>query len=109
MSAPGGWFRDGFGTDTYRTDQNEILSTYPLNVLQSLGEVDADGNVVAGFENSVFKSCTATGACGYYAYLQGTSMAAPHATGGRRADRQPVGQRLGSPVRPRAGQGGRRC
>ena len=81
VSAPGGWFRDGFGTPTYRTDGNEILSTYPLNVLQGLGQVDADGNVVAGFENSVFKSCTAAGACGYYAYLQGTSMASPHAAG----------------------------
>ena len=29
----------------------------------------------------MFKSCTPAGACGYYAYLQGTSMAAPHATG----------------------------
>jgi subtilisin family serine protease len=81
VSAPGGFFRDGFGTPTYRTDQNLILSTYPLNVLQAEGQVDADGNVVAGYENSVFKSCTAAGACGYYAYLQGTSMAAPHATG----------------------------
>ncbi len=81
VSAPGGWFRDGLGTPTFRTDFNEILSTYPLNVLQAAGQVDADGNVVAGFEDSVFKSCTAAGACGYYAYLQGTSMAAPHATG----------------------------
>jgi subtilisin family serine protease len=49
--------------------------------LQSLGEVDAAGNVVAGFEDSAFKSCTADGRCGYYTYLQGTSMAAPHAAG----------------------------
>jgi subtilisin family serine protease len=81
VSAPGGWFRDGFGTPTFRTDANQILSTYPLNVLQAQGRVDADGNVVAGFENAVFKSCTAAGVCGYYAYLQGTSMAAPHAAG----------------------------
>jgi lantibiotic leader peptide-processing serine protease len=81
VTAPGGWFRDGLGTPTFQTDFNEILSTYPLNVLQAAGQVDADGNVVPGFEDSVFKSCTAAGACGYYAYLQGTSMAAPHATG----------------------------
>jgi subtilisin family serine protease len=81
VSAPGGWFRDGLGTPTFQTDFNEILSTYPKNVLQRIGAVDADGNVVAGFEDSVFKSCTAAGACGYYAYLQGTSMAAPHAAG----------------------------
>ena len=27
------------------------------------------------------KDCDAGGTCGYYAYLQGTSMASPHATG----------------------------
>ena len=35
MAAPGGWFRDGFGTPTYRTNENQILSTYPVNVLQA--------------------------------------------------------------------------
>jgi lantibiotic leader peptide-processing serine protease len=80
VSAPGGYFRDGFGTDTYSTPGNEILSSYPKKVLQEEGEVDADGNVVAGFENSVFKDCK-NGKCGYYTYLQGTSMASPHATG----------------------------
>ncbi|MFC4146650.1 S8 family serine peptidase [Micromonospora mangrovi] len=81
VAAPGGWFRDGYGTDTYRTAANEILSTYPKKVLQEEGSVDADGNVVAGFEDSVFKQCTAKGECGYYTYLQGTSMASPHAAG----------------------------
>jgi hypothetical protein len=32
VGAPGGWFRDGFGTPTYRTNENEILSTYPVKV-----------------------------------------------------------------------------
>ncbi len=81
MAAPGGWFRDGFGTDTYRTDANMILSTYPKKVLQEEGSVDENGNIVAGFENSVFKQCTAKGECGYYTYLQGTSMASPHVSG----------------------------
>lgn len=81
VSAPGGWFRDYLGTDRHRTDANQILSTYPKNVLQAQGRVDVDGNVAPGFENAVFKSCTAAGVCGYYAYLQGTSMAAPHAAG----------------------------
>ncbi|MGN9893130.1 S8 family serine peptidase [Micromonospora sp. L31] len=81
VSAPGGWFRDGFGTDTYRTDANMILSTYPKKVLQEEGSVDEDGNIVAGFENSVFKQCTTDGECGYYTYLQGTSMASPHVSG----------------------------
>ena len=35
VAAPGGWFRDGFGTPTYRTNGNLILSTAPLNVLQA--------------------------------------------------------------------------
>ncbi|MEU7679529.1 S8 family serine peptidase [Micromonospora taraxaci] len=81
VAAPGGWFRDGFGTDTFRTDANMILSTYPKHVLQEEGSVDADGNIVAGFEESVFKQCKANGECGYYTYLQGTSMASPHAAG----------------------------
>ena len=45
VSAPGGWFRDGFGTATYRTNGNLILSTAPLNVMQEEGQVDADGNI----------------------------------------------------------------
>ncbi|MEV8512702.1 S8 family serine peptidase [Dactylosporangium sp. NPDC051484] len=81
VSAPGGWFRDGLGTDTYRTVGNEILSTYPKKVLQEEGSVDADGNVLPEFADSVFKQCTASGQCGYYTYLQGTSMASPHAAG----------------------------
>jgi subtilisin family serine protease len=81
VSAPGGWSRDGFGTPTFRTNANLILSTYPRKVLQEQGRVDAAGNVVPAFANDVLKDCTADGRCGYYAYLQGTSMASPHAAG----------------------------
>jgi lantibiotic leader peptide-processing serine protease len=81
VAAPGGWFRDGFGTDTFQTNGNLILSSYPKKVLQEQGAVDADGNIVPGNEDSVFKACTASGRCGYYTYLQGTSMASPHAAG----------------------------
>ncbi len=81
VAAPGGWSRDGFGTPTYRTNANMILSSYPLKVLQEEGTVDPQGNIVAGNENLVHKQCTAAGRCGYYTYLQGTSMAAPHASG----------------------------
>ena len=81
VAAPGGWFRDGFGTDTYQTAGNQILSTYPLKVLQEEGLVDADGNITADGEGTVFKECTKAGKCGYYTYLQGTSMASPHAAG----------------------------
>jgi subtilisin family serine protease len=81
VSAPGGYFRDGLGTDTYRTVGNEILSTYPKKVLQEEGSVDAAGNVLPEFADSVFKQCNSLGQCGYYTYLQGTSMASPHAAG----------------------------
>jgi lantibiotic leader peptide-processing serine protease len=81
LAAPGGYFRDGLGTDSFQTVGNEILSTYPLKVLQEEGLVDADGNVTPAGAGSVFKDCTKAGACGYYTYLQGTSMASPHVTG----------------------------
>ena len=87
LSAPGGWFRDGFGTPSYRTNQNLILSTYPLKSLQEEGSVDPNGNITPqGEAAGVIKQCQATpapgtSACGYYAWLQGTSMASPHATG----------------------------
>jgi subtilisin family serine protease len=82
VSAPGGWFRDGFGTPTYRTNENEILSTAPTHVLQAKGEVDSAGNITpAGAALGVKKACNDEGACGFYQYLQGTSMASPHAAG----------------------------
>ena len=81
LSAPGGWFRDGFGTATYRTNGNLILSTYPLHILQHDGLVDPAGTITpAGIGAGVQKDCDGQ-ACGYYAPLQGTSMASPHATG----------------------------
>ncbi|WP_245614178.1 S8 family serine peptidase [Actinokineospora inagensis] len=82
VAAPGGYFRDGFGTDWYRTNENEVLSTYPRNVALTEGAIDADGNVTPDGEAlGVQKACKADGTCGYYQYLQGTSMASPHATG----------------------------
>ncbi len=81
LSAPGGWFRDGFGTPTFRTAGNQILSTYPLRLLQAAGLVDPAGNITpAGAGAGVQKDCEGS-TCGYYAYLQGTSMASPHVTG----------------------------
>jgi subtilisin family serine protease len=82
VAAPGGWFRDGLGTDTYRTIGNEILSTYPKKPLQEQGLVDADGNITpAGVTAGVLKDCANSGQCGFYFWLQGTSMASPHTTG----------------------------
>ncbi len=81
VAAPGGWFRDGIGTPTYRTNGNEILSTYPKKVLQEDNLVDAGGNITPAGVGLVYKDCTRDGRCGYYTYLQGTSMASPHAAG----------------------------
>jgi subtilisin family serine protease len=82
FSAPGGWFRDGFGTPTYRTNGNLILSTAPTHVMQEEGLVDEDLNVTPdGVAVGVQKSCNDEGECGFYQFLQGTSMASPHATG----------------------------
>ncbi len=81
VAAPGGFARDGFGTDTYNTPGNRILSTYPLKVLKEEGLVDEAGNITPAGEATVFKDCTKAGKCGYYTYLQGTSMASPHAAG----------------------------
>lgn len=81
LSAPGGWFRDGFGTPWYRTNENLIRSTYPRNVALAEGNIDEAGNVTPkGQAAGVAKYCAGT-TCGYYQYLQGTSMAAPHAAG----------------------------
>ena len=82
VAAPGGWFRDGFGTPSSRTNENLILSTYPKALLQESGEVDEDGNVTPDGEAlGTQKYCSDAKGCGYYVYLQGTSMASPHTSG----------------------------
>ena len=85
VAAPGGWFRDGIGTDTYRANGNQILSSAPLHVLQAQGQVDEAGNITPDGESfGTMKDCGVVRGkqvCGYYQYLQGTSMAAPHASG----------------------------
>jgi subtilisin family serine protease len=82
VSAPGGYFRDYFGTPQFRTNENMVLSTYPKNVGVAEGAIDpATGEVTPdGVELGVQKACR-DAECGYYQFLQGTSMASPHATG----------------------------
>jgi len=59
-----------------------ILSTFPKSILQQEGDVDAAGEITRkGAAGGVQKVCDPAAGCGYYAYLQGTSMAAPHVTG----------------------------
>jgi subtilisin family serine protease len=78
IAAPGGWFRDQIGTDEFQTPGNLILSSYPLHVAIAEGLADPNGDPVD--ELSV-KYCDEDGMCGFYTYLQGTSMASPHVAG----------------------------
>jgi lantibiotic leader peptide-processing serine protease len=77
VAAPGGWFRDGLGTPTYRSPTNMILAAYPEAVGRELGDIDETGEPTNEF---VLKSCDGS-TCAYYQWIQGTSMAAPHAAG----------------------------
>jgi len=72
FAAPGGDRFDGGDDATH-----EILSTYPENVAQANGELNPDGTPNTPF---VVRECR-NGTCAYYRWYQGTSMAAPHATG----------------------------
>jgi subtilisin family serine protease len=93
VAAPGGDSREFFGTPQYNAPENRILAAYPLNVAQACGEVDANGvpngttlcdpnNLGTLVHKAVplVRNC-ANGTCALYQWLQGTSMAAPHAVG----------------------------
>jgi subtilisin family serine protease len=77
LSAPGGDRRDFFGTDRYLDPANTVLAPYPKALAIAAGEVNDDGTPNTPF---VLADCS-TGDCAYYQYLQGTSMASPHAVG----------------------------
>jgi lantibiotic leader peptide-processing serine protease len=91
VAAPGGDRREFFGTPQFNAPENRILAAYPLNVAQACGEVDANG-VPNGATNcnpnpddhvrfpQLVRNC-ANGVCALYQWIQGTSMASPHAVG----------------------------
>lgn len=72
IAAPGGDYYDGTPGPT-----NLILAAYPQSLAIANGELNPDGTPNTPF---VVRDCQ-KGVCAYYQYLQGTSMAAPHATG----------------------------
>jgi len=77
VSAPGGDRREYYGTEQYNAPENRQLSSVPEFVVRQNGWVDAEGNPNTPF---VERSCH-EGVCGYYWWIQGTSMASPHAAG----------------------------
>ena len=87
VSAPGGYFRDDpwhpglLPTSSPQSRvvgvPNQILAAFPLNVAEEAGVLNPDGtpNTI-----SVVRDCQ-KGTCAYYQWIQGTSMASPHAVG----------------------------
>jgi lantibiotic leader peptide-processing serine protease len=77
VSAPGGWFRDDFrqGAPTARVPENLILAAYPASDPDDL--INPDGTPNTPF---AVRDCRGS-TCAYYQWIQGTSMASPHAVG----------------------------
>jgi subtilisin family serine protease len=93
VAAPGGDRREFFGTPEYGAAQTRILAPYPLNVAQACQELRPSGEpsgtticdptnpgVVLPRVPQIVRDCS-QGVCGLYQWIQGTSMAAPHAVG----------------------------
>ncbi len=76
VAAPGG---DVYDTaDRHRDAKAGILAAYPQSLAVKNGDLNPDGTPNNPF---VVRDCNSKGVCGYYQYLQGTSMASPHAVG----------------------------
>ncbi|MDT7571807.1 MAG: hypothetical protein QOE05_1981 [Actinomycetota bacterium] len=75
VAAPGGDVYDT--TDNHRDARAGILAAYPAALAKANGDLNPDGTPNNEF---VVRDCKGT-VCAYYQYLQGTSMAAPHAVG----------------------------
>ena len=82
VSAPGGFFRDFIDDPAKnRVPENLILGPYPKSVALINGDVDpVTGESLSPFVIAQCSSPTIDD-CAYWQYLQGTSMAAPHAVG----------------------------
>jgi subtilisin family serine protease len=73
VAAPGGDVFD----PALPSPRNGILAPYPEVALRAEGLLNPDGTPTRA---SILRECR-DGACAYWRYLQGTSMAAPHAVG----------------------------
>jgi lantibiotic leader peptide-processing serine protease len=75
LAAPGG---DVYDTaDNKRDIAKAVLAAYPKHLAEENGELNPDGTPNVPY---VVRDCRGN-VCGYYQYLQGTSMASPHAAG----------------------------
>jgi subtilisin family serine protease len=74
IAAPGGWSRDA----TVPFPANTVLSSYPLDLAIDEGLALPTGEPANA---SSVRYCDEGGTCGFYTYLQGTSMASPHVAG----------------------------
>ena len=91
VAAPGGDSREFLGTPQYNAPENRILDAYPLNVAQACGEVDAagvpNGATTCNRSPGRPRPLPAAGAelrqrnVRADQWIQGTSMASPHAVG----------------------------
>ncbi|MCW2888510.1 MAG: peptidase and in kexin sedolisin [Streptosporangiaceae bacterium] len=75
VSAPGGDVYDT--TDNKRDVTHAVLAAYPEALARASGALNPDGTPNTP---AVVRDCRGT-VCAYYQYLQGTSMASPHAVG----------------------------
>jgi lantibiotic leader peptide-processing serine protease len=81
VAAPGGSYWDLVGANLLGRPQNEVLAPMPHHLVAGSARVDpVSGESVDPF---VVSSCSRPGPanCTYWQYLQGTSMASPHAAG----------------------------
>ena len=82
VAAPGGFFRDFIADPTKnRQPENLILGPYPKSV--ALANEDVDPVTGESFTPFVVAQCSSPTIddCAYWQWIQGTSMAAPHAVG----------------------------
>ena len=77
VAAPGGWFRDEGWPNPALAIPNQILGAFPQSLAEEFGFLNPDGTPN---RPDVLRDCKGS-TCAYYLYIQGTSMASPHATG----------------------------